>query len=185
MKRVLFIATPLLVALALLVTMAAAVSSFPLAAQNELDNTIHFLNSSLGQDKSALYEVQTMVRASRPWNLRPELNYLTLGDSLVFHTDLRYSSPTPQLQTPVWNQYFDHNSDSTLVNGRPSLPFPPQDVWCILLSDGTRDQLLLLALHNQEPYKTDWIVHQGPSGSFDQTFLSILSDMGCDLSLEP
>ena len=185
MKRILFIAIPLLVALALLVTMVAAVSGFPVAAQNELDNYLRFLNRPAGQDEAPAYETVRMVRASRPWHLRSDLPYPTLGDSTVFQTDLRYSSPTPVLQTPVWNQYFFHNNDSRQIDDRLALPYPPRDLWCILLSDGTRDQIAFLALYHEEPYQTDWVVHQGPFNPFDRSFRATLADLGCDLGLEP
>lgn len=185
MKRALFIAMPLLIALAWLVTMVLAVNSLPLAAQNALEDYVRFLNSSLNQDDSARYEIQTMARANQPWNLCSKLNCPTLGDSVVFQTDQRYSTPTPQPQTPVWNRYFDHNSSIPQADDRLPLPFPPQDVWCILLSDGTRDQLAFLALHNQEPHNTDWIIHQNPLGPLDESSLALLSDLGCSLGLEP
>ena len=174
MKRAIFIAIPLLITLALAISVTAAVFSFPLAAQQTLD--LYFTYNRLGT-------VQEIARSARPWYFSSRPDYPTYGDSWCFETDLRVSLPTKTYTTPVWQKYFNHNSETT-SSGLTALPYPPEEVWCVLADLGERDQVLFVARHHVEPYQTDWVIHEGPQAPFSQAFLDSLNEFGCELGIK-
>jgi len=174
MKRAMFITIPLLVALALVVSVTAAVLGFPVAAQQELDSYLQHIEPSA--------KVDVIARAARTWNFGQESNYPAFGDNWFFRTDARYTAATKVLETPVWQKHFYYNS-KTPLNGRTLLPFPPQELWCVLLNGENKDRVLFLAEYHQEPYYTEWVIHQGPQEPFSPELLDTLSAIGCDLEL--
>jgi hypothetical protein len=166
---------PLLMAATLTVLATAAVLAFPTAAQEELDRY-------LGHDRIPPVEVRTIVPAKLPWRFGDEFGYQVFGDSWCFHTDVRYSHETEAYPTPMLPQVFDDNME-TFADGRPSLPFPPEEVWCVQLHGEDGGQVVFVARHHREPYCTSWVVHHGPEEPYGHGFLDTLSGIGCDLGL--
>lgn len=177
MKRALYLLVPLLMASALTVVATAAVLAFPTAAQDELDRYLH-------HSRNPAVEVRTVVQAKRPWTFGDESGYLVFGDSWCFHTDVRYSHATEVYPTPVLQKVFDDNIE-TFADGRPSLPFPPEEAWCVQLHGEDGGRVVFVARHHREPYCTSWVVHQGPEEPYGQGFLDMLSGIGCDLDPAP
>jgi hypothetical protein len=183
-KRALFVAIPLMVALASIVTVSTAILSFPAGAQQALDAYLQYARAAAPPGERQTLRADLIVRASRPWALGPELGLPAFGDSWYFHADDRYSEPTPPA-TPFWQKYFAYSSESDPLDDRLALPFPPEEVWCVLLKGQPRDRVVLVARHHREPYYTEWITHQGPGEPFDQPVLETLSALGCDLAIAP
>jgi hypothetical protein len=180
-KRALFIVIPVLVALASVVAVTAATLAFPTAAQSVLDEYLHFISTS--SPPTHLIGVKTRVRANRPWNLNQDLDYPVFGTSWHYQTDQRLDWQPLALETAEWQLTVVQEGDARLApDRRLPLPFPPQELWCVLLESGSRDQVIFLARHHREPYYTEWVVHQGPKAPFSQSLLDTLSDIGCNLN---
>ncbi len=82
------------------------------------------------------------------------------------------------------NKHSDDNIE-TFSDGRPSLPFPPEELWCVQLHAAGGGQVVFVARHHREPYCNSWVVHQGPEEPYDQGFLDLLSHIACDLDPAP
>ncbi len=185
MKRALFVTIPLVVALASIVTVSTAMLSFPAGAQQALHAYLQHVQTAGAPGERQTLRPDLIVRASRPWELGPELGLPTFGDSGYFRADGRHARPTQPPPTPFWQRYATYSTESDPLDDRPALPFPPEEVWCVLLKGQPRGRAVLVARHHREPYYTEWIVHQGPRIPLGQPFLETLSALGCGLDLSP
>jgi hypothetical protein len=113
--------------------------------------------------------VQLVVRAKKPENLGKDAGYTTFGDSVYYQTE----------DGPPGNE----------KGGAMPLPFPPQELWCVLLKQGSRATgrtsypVVFVGLH-MDMYNADWIVREGPSDVSKPGVLESLSRLGCDLGLD-
>jgi hypothetical protein len=170
-KRALAIALLLLLFGLLLGLVTSAATSFPVAAEIELEA---FLRSR-GQ---GTVRMQGLVRASRPWSLGRELGLTTAGDSLYFETDLFYDlegqgSAPAEAGVPTSAIRSGFGGEGT------PLPYPPQEVWCVLVQIAAGQEVVLLARHHREPYQTDWIIHQQPADPSPSGWIELLDLLGC------
>lgn len=185
MKRALFVAIPLMVALASIVTVSAAMLSFPAGARQALEAYLrHPPAGGLSAQRITL-QPDLIVRASRPWELRSQLGYPAFGDTWYFDIDHRLGESTRPAATPFWQKYLPYSSETAPASDQPALPFPPEEVWCVLLGGEPTDRVVFVARHHREPYYTEWITHQGPAAPFSKGFLETLSAVGCDLRIAP
>lgn len=164
----------LLVLAVTLVAVAVAERSLPPAWRAELDRYLAYKSGVLSTD----VQVLRVARASRPWQFgadgsRPrDLSRVVLGDRAYFQVDRSYSGD---------ERY-----------GFQPLPFPPQEVYCVLLRHGTGAgglstevgyAVVFVALH-QDLYNAAWVVHEGPPDPFAPALAASLSRIGCDPSLD-
>jgi hypothetical protein len=175
-KRALAIALLLLLSGLLLGLITSAATSFPVAAEIELESFL----SSWGQGTTRIEE---LVRASRPWNLGPELGLTTAGDSLYFATDLIYD-PRPDRSAPVEAGVPTSAIRSGFGKEGTPLPYPPQEVWCVLVHSEAGQQVILLGRHHRDPYQTDWIIHQQPADPSPAGWIELLDLLGCGRVLQ-
>jgi hypothetical protein len=72
------------------------------------------------------------------------------------------------------------------AGGLSPLPFPPTDVWCVLLKGGgpPAGQVVFVTLH-KDLYNADWIVHQGVDDASSVEAQHLLTTLGCTLTPEP
>jgi len=135
-------------------------------------------------DKYALskgYRVEQMTRASRPWNFGPELSGWTIGDSARYQTNADFSGNLRREATRSAAQAATAQLPSSAQDGRMSLPYPPEEVWCASLASDESRFVVFVALH-QDLYNGAWIVHE-PEGAVASRELSEnLSSLGCDLN---
>ncbi len=185
MKRALFVAVPVIVALASIVTVSTAMLSFPAGAQQALDDYLRYVRAAARPGEGSALQADLIVRASRPWELSPQLGLLAFGDTVYFRADGRYTEPSRALATPFWQRYFTHSSETGSLDERPAPPFPPQEVWCVRLVDERGARVVFMARHHQEPYHTEWITYQGPAAPFSRELQETLAALGCDLELAP
>ncbi|UCC86535.1 MAG: hypothetical protein JSV81_17040 [Anaerolineales bacterium] len=135
-----------------------------------------------------------IAEARRPPGWRAELDEYLAGNATFRHG--RGSVQSVDLASKPWNFGQDMGravfSDGTW--GALELPFPPTEVWCVLLK---RDLPALNGLAGESPYMvvfvsyhTDrlwnqgWVIHVGARNPFTPTFVESLSVIGCDLGLE-
>ena len=148
---------------ATLITGMRREKGLPAFCHAKLDDYVHYRCSSW----PAKVTVRSVARASKPRNFSPAMSFATFGDSVHFQTDLGYTGPRP-------------------------LPFPPKDVWCVLLqcdqdplevpSDENVPVGLFVALH-LDMYTADWVVHEITGGACAQEFMRQASLLGCDLGV--
>jgi hypothetical protein len=72
---------------------------------------------------------------------------------------------------------------SSISDLRP-LPFPPEEVWCVLLGRGsqaTSSGVVFVALH-QDIHNADWVVHETAGDPFSPDSLNAASAIGSDLA---
>jgi hypothetical protein len=156
-----------------LVAVSVAERSLPPAWRAELNRYLAYKSGVLSAD----VQVLRVARASRPWQFgadgsRPrDLSRVVLGDRTYFQVDRSYSGDER--------------------HGFQPLPFPPQEVYCVLLrrgtgagglSTGVSYAVVFVALH-QDLYNAAWVVHEGPPDPFAPALAAGLSRIGCDLSL--
>lgn len=123
--------------------------------------------------------IQRVARSSLPGNFAAAMSLATFGDSVFFRTTQGYQAQPANLPgfptvTPDPNGW-----RFSSVGGRP-VPFPPTDVWCVLLkeTDQSSPAVVYVAQH-QDLYNADWLVHE-PVGDAKE-ITNALSKIGCDL----
>lgn len=157
MKKRLLIIVPIVV--------AAAVIAFLLlnnrhtyAWQDNLDQYLAYLRST-GQPS---YSLLSAVPSSMPDNFTPQMSAVSYSPSVIFETS--------------------QNSSPEYASALLPMPYPPDEVWCVLLKDGKQQQLVYMALHNSL-YNADWIVHI-PSEPWGSPALQTnLQTLGCSFDI--
>jgi hypothetical protein len=105
-------------------------------------------------------------KAAHPSRLTAEMAGASFGSSVHFQTDLGALD-------------IDEGSLSPL-------PFPPAEVWCVLLKgDGAPTGQVALVARYLDLYAGDWIVHQGPDDVSSVKAQHLLSTLGCTLTPKP
>jgi len=161
----------LLVALGALVgAFVAAEARRPVGWEAELEKYVEYRDSL----SSGTTTAQLVARASQPWNFSRDMSHASFGDSVYYRTDYGY--------------------DAGRGGGPRPLPFPPDEVWCVLLqrdrasttdSVGEITQEVVFSVLDRDMYNADWVIHEGASAPFSPEFMEDLSLVGCDLALEP
>ncbi|UCC64329.1 MAG: hypothetical protein JSV36_04540, partial [Anaerolineae bacterium] len=122
--------------------------------------------------------VRFTVRASKPWNLTPEMSSAVYGDSPHYRTDYGYGTEYGTVKDR---------------SGPRALPYPPENVWCALLEwEGqgtgepgreTRHTVVFVAKH-QDLYNADLMVHEAATDLSTQALAEYLSRLGCESLLQ-
>jgi len=125
--------------------------------------------------------VQQIVHAARPWNLTPPMSKATFGSGVYYQTTTSYNVPGSfglRATATLWPREF-----SSQRGGLRPLPFPPVDVWCVLLRQADKAQRVVFVVEHQDIYNADWILHE-PNAESRPELSAILSSVGCDLVLD-
>jgi hypothetical protein len=136
-----------------------AESGMPAVARTRLDEYLAALYPS------GDVQVQVAVRARHARFFDATMSGRVFGDSAYYQTDLG----------PVRVER----------DGLLPLPYPPREVWCVLLNDSSAQawfavRVVFPALH-MDMYNADWLVHEAAP---DQDMLQTLDTIGCALPLE-
>ena len=169
----------MIVALLLLAALAAGVlallpdkAGLPAGCQAALDQYLAYKNVSLAEGLS----VKAEAKAAKPGSLTQDVSFAVYGDSTYYQTDENYKEASGQAEaTTVW----------TKEELRP-LPYPPEEVWCILLERSAQTPgygVAFVSLH-QDIYNADWVVHEVGPDPFAPESLQVASDLGCDLEVD-
>jgi hypothetical protein len=176
-KRYLFLGIPILFGLGALVTVVTATMAFPTAAQEAVDRYLVHLDSqsSVGAERTELIIID---RARRPWNLCADYdNYPIFAADKYYQGDLHYDQPTIALETALWSDKIVTSS----ADDDPALLFPPEELWCGLVSTDGHERVIWIARHHREPYYTEWVIHQGPYAPFPESLHATLVAVNCEL----
>ena len=122
------------------------------------------------RSKKAFITIKAVDQASRPVNFNQDMSSAAFSDD-VFYTQ----------------GYGGGQS------GYRNLPFPPEEVWCVLLKKTRRaadDSIVestysvVFVARHLDMWHADWVVHEGEQEPFSPAFLEKLSKIGCDLGRE-
>ena len=106
--------------------------------------------------------VSQVVQASRPREFTATMSGDVYGAGTYFHVDVPYSG--------------DQTGNST----RP-LPYPPEQLSCVLLGSSKGDKVVFLALHGDD-YIANWFVHDARYAWPSDELKAQLATIGCVFS---
>jgi hypothetical protein len=120
--------------------------------------------------KSSFIAVQVVTQASKPWYFKRNMSHTTFGEGA----------------------FADYNYEGRR-QGYRRIPFPPEEVWCVLLRETrslandarveTSHAVIFVGYH-LDLYHAGWVVHEGETEPFSSKFIEDISRIGCNLSLE-
>lgn len=155
-KRILVI-IPVAVVLALASTLILINNRQTPAWKTKLDQYLAYMRTT-GQ---ATYRLIAYSTASQPGNFTPEMSAESFSDSVIFQTTTNTSA-----------QYFA---------GLQLMPYPPEEVVCVLLDGGRSPELVYVTRHSSL-YNADWIVHISTDPWNSLNLQSSLASIGCNVS---
>ena len=180
MRKFVLLTIPLLVVILLATTLLIINFNQPPDWQDELHRYLQYKNTSI----SGKYMVVSTVKARKPWNFIAEMSLATFGESMYYQTEIHYSKETPDLETD--STLSKEPSKGNLI----SLPYPPAEVWCVLLERENQigndlpakgsQNIVLVGLH-QDLYNTDYIIHEIPKSMQTTTSGEVATTIGCDV----
>ncbi len=154
MKKRPWIFIPTLAVIILLITLLVLSSNSTPGWKAKLDAYLAYLRT-IGEPSYALV---TAVPAGNPAGFSAEMSAGSFSDSIAL------------LSTPASNA--DYSA------GLQPVPYPPDQLWCVLLADGPQQQVVYVALHNSL-YNAEWLVHVPPDPWGSPALQSTLSNVGC------
>jgi hypothetical protein len=153
--------------LAVLVTVVVAEipkeAGLPAGAQLRLDQ---FIAHELPPGDTT---VQAAERAKRPEHFERDAGYTVFGDSGCYETD--------------------RGLNGNDAGGPMPLPYPPEQLWCILLqhkdakANRTSYAIVFAAMH-MDMHNADWMIHDGPRDLSILGLAESLAQLGCSLGLD-
>jgi len=169
----------LIAALLLLAALGAGVlallpdrAGVPGGCQAALDKYLTYKQVSLDEGLS----VKSTVKAAKPGGLTQGVSFAIYGDSVVYQTDEDYQKSSDDVEV----------TDYWATDGRRPLPYPPEEVWCALLSrnaEAPHYGVVFASLH-QDIHNADWVVHEVGPDLFAPESVQVASDLGCDLKVD-
>ncbi len=161
MKRILVI----ILALAFPTTVVAVplVASYtpglPASGQQVLNSYLNYTTAN----KKPLAELQRITQAYNPSDFVTELYAESFGDGSYFMVS--------------------HDINANLLRGdnvRP-LPFPPEELWCAIVSEKLNSPKVVLVAKHEDLYKAAWVAHEIPGNPADEAVTELLMRVGCEL----
>lgn len=128
-------------ALALVLYVTQQQAQPPQDAQTKAATYARYLSGTTGQ----FVVVQHSVRAAHPERFVQTMSQATYGDNGHFSTTFSLTESIAQGQLK-----------SSANAGMPQLPYPPDELWCVRLSNGA---VIAAGLH-RTLYFADWVLHE-------------------------
>jgi hypothetical protein len=124
---------------AVVVVLADGRPAAPESVQSMADNYARYLSFSSLEPVS----VERITRAAHPERFGQNMSKATYGDSVYYRTvySLEQMAETGQPRPG---------------NGGRAVSFPPKELWCVLLSDGS----LVVVGQHLDLYNADWVLHE-------------------------
>jgi hypothetical protein len=157
MKKRSLIIIPFLAVILLVVVILVIDSQRTPAWRVKIDHYIAFLRAT----NHPSYHIESTASAAQPSNFSASMSVETYSDSALFQTS--------------------SGSGTSYSAELEPLPYPPEQVMCVLLQDGGQLQLVYVALHNNL-YNADWVVHISSDPWGSQAIQFNLSSIGCSIS---
>ncbi|MCG3206879.1 MAG: hypothetical protein FOGNACKC_00478 [Anaerolineae bacterium] len=111
--------------------------------------------------------IQAVTRASRPGNFSKALSRITYGSG-PYSTDYSFQ-------------------DKTFVAA--NIPYPPDEVWCVLLKNSNRSTAnsvtaasytVIFINYHLSLWFGGWVVHEGETSPFSPEFIRRVDALGCE-----
>lgn len=112
--------------------------------------------------------VSQVIQAGQPGKFTASMSGDVYGSGTYFHVDMPFS--------------FGAVVSQTGSSSRP-LPYPPEQLACVLLGSSKGPAVVFLALHGDD-YKADWFVHQARYAWPSDELRAQLSTLGCQFTDE-
>jgi len=144
----------LAIVLVALVVVGESRAGPPDAVYSEATLYISYLSPS-GQGRVT---IERIVRASQPWNFVRETSKATFADSVYYET-------TYGLASPAQAQAYGAS------RGGRAVPFPPLNLWCVQLSNGS----IIFVGEHHDMYNADYILHEAADAE------AAAANVGCNL----
>jgi hypothetical protein len=187
MRRAFSLAVVILLPAAALAVMTLLIDQpgLPAEAQPTLDQYLQ--HAGLG---AASVVVQQVRHAARPGQFTASLSAATVGESSYFQLSRNDQPPATQ-SGYIWDQpVITYSLRITAVPvaslGQVPLPYPPADLWCVLLSSpsAAAPQSIFLARH-EDLYAGAWLVQELPPGLSRSALARVWSTVGCAVDWAP
>jgi hypothetical protein len=156
-----------------------------------IDQYLRYERARLGTDLT----VTQMVHATRPWLFTAAASSETFSDGYYYDTSRSYESEPATLDpgvtwlvpgtatqesSPAWT--ISQTVSSVWPNsGRRALPYPPKEVWCVVLKGREPGVRVIFAALHSDLCNADWIVHEPNGKAASPELAATLSEIGCDL----
>jgi hypothetical protein len=167
MKKIYYLAIPILLASVLMVGLFILSKKFPKPWRTELNRYL----LSLEARRSERITVQLIEVASKPWEFTSMMSGSTWGETQHFFTDYGYDGI---------------RRDDT---GYKPLPYPPVTVWCVLLAleetqngstTGETTHTVVFVADHHDLYNASCVIHEPVKGTDLNLFMGDLSRIGCE-----
>lgn len=122
------------------------------------------------------------VRAHRPDRFDAAYSLAAFSNALYFRTSRGYA---PELAGVPLPGLTPGPAEAPVDSGLRALPYPPAEVWCLLLAqEGWGSRVAYAALH-QDLYNAQWVIHEAAGDAGEAVVRSRLDAIACDLGLAP
>jgi hypothetical protein len=155
-KRILVSAVPLVVAVTAAMTATSPEAGVP------INSTVHQYLAIGPVSASGNTTIGQVVPAGRPWNFAPSMSKATYGSGVYFHVSQGF--------------------DPKYGNSSRALPYPPRDVWCVVLTDASGSSRIVFTALHEDMYKADWILHEPAAERRTPLLGEWLASIGCDFN---
>lgn len=164
-RRLFLLLLPPLTSLLLLIGIFVYENHNPPAWQVALDD---YLAEKTGP-QGAAPAVALVLTASHPENFTRDMPFNLYSQSTYYRADSPASAEVGE-------------------DSRRPLPFPPPEVWCFLLADGSKSEAsaagfeanrVILVARHQDLFNADWLVYEA-AGSNNWDVAAALDQIGCD-----
>jgi hypothetical protein len=142
----------------------------------------------------ALVTGMVVMEAGRPADWRVALDEYVGDQAMISPGGITAQSAARASKPWNFSQEMSRGVLGSRMWGRLDLPFPPEEVWCVLLKRGqvstdepggeTPYQVVFVGYHTDRLWRTGWVVHEGARSPFSPAFMASLLVIGCDLGLE-
>lgn len=117
---------------------------------------------ALRQSGNRAFRLVSYASAASPANFTPAMSAESYSNSLLFAAS--------------------YTLDGQITTGLEPMPYPPQEVVCVLLQQDGQQQLVYVARHTSL-YNADWVVHISSDPWGSPALQSNLQTLGCSLDL--
>jgi hypothetical protein len=158
MKKNRLILLPILAVIMLAISLLLVEHFHTPAWRAKLNQYVAYIHQT-GQTTS---DVIASTPATSPASFTPSMSAESYGDNVIYDTS--------------------HSLNEQISAGLQPIPYPPDQVVCVLMDVDGQRQLVYVALHS-DLYNADWIVHISSESWGSSTLQSQLATIGCSLDI--
>ncbi len=119
-----------------------------------------YINDAVASSQSPI-QAHQIVQASNPRALTAEMSAASYGDGSYFVMS------------------HDLNTNNLTGDNLRFLPFPPQELWCALLTKQQQPLRIVFIAEHEDLYRAIWVIHETSDDLAADTTTNILAQVGC------